>query len=166
MVAELVAPERRTAIAKVVETAEGNPLFLEELVAAIDSDPDVLPPTIRAATVARIDALPQDARATLLHASVMGQTFWRGVVASSAELDDVDVALETLTATGLVRREAQSRVAGDVEYAFKHVLVRDAAYEMLPRATRRALARRRRGRDRTERRRPERRRMDPRVPLS
>ena len=139
MVAGLVAPERRTAIAKVVQTAEGNPLFLEELVAAIDSDPDVLPPTIRAATVARIDALPPDARATLLHASVMGQTFWRGVVASSAELDDVDVALETLTATGLVRREAQSRVAGDVEYAFKHVLVRDAAYEMLPRATRRAL---------------------------
>jgi len=141
MVVELVAPERRPVIAKVVQTAEGNPLFLEELVAAIDSDPDVLPPTIRAATVARIDALPQDARATLLHASVMGQTFWRGVVASSAELDDVDVdvALETLTATGLVRREAQSRVAGDVEYAFKHVLVRDAAYEMLPRATRRAL---------------------------
>jgi class 3 adenylate cyclase/tetratricopeptide (TPR) repeat protein len=139
MVAELVASERRPVIAKVVQTAEGNPLFLEELVAAIDSDPDVLPPTIRAATVARIDALPPDARATLLHASVMGQTFWRGVVASSAELDDVDVALETLTATGLVRREAQSRVAGDVEYAFKHVLVRDAAYEMLPRATRRAL---------------------------
>ena len=139
MVAELVAPERRTAIAKVVQTAEGNPLFLEELVAAIDSDPDELPPTIRAATVARIDALPQAARATLLHASVMGQTFWRGVVASSAELGDVDVALETLVATGLVRREEQSRVAGDVEYAFKHVLVRDAAYEMLPRATRRAL---------------------------
>jgi tetratricopeptide (TPR) repeat protein len=139
MVAELVSRERRPVIAKVVQTAEGNPLFLEELVAAIDSDPDVLPPTIRAATVARIDALPPDARATLLHASVMGQTFWRGVVASSAELDDVDAALETLTATGLVRREAQSRVAGDVEYAFKHVLVRDAAYEMLPRATRRAL---------------------------
>jgi class 3 adenylate cyclase/tetratricopeptide (TPR) repeat protein len=139
MVAELVAPDRRTAIAKVVQTAEGNPLFLEELVAAIDSNPDELPPTIRAATVARIDALPQDARATLLHASVMGQTFWRGVVASSAELDNIDVALGTLTATGLVRREAQSRVTGDVEYAFKHVLVRDAAYEMLPRATRRAL---------------------------
>jgi tetratricopeptide (TPR) repeat protein len=99
----------------------------------------VLPPTIRAATVARIDALPPDARATLLHASVMGQMFWRGVVASSADLGDVDAALDTLTATGLVRREPLSRVTGDVEYAFKHVLVRDAAYEMLPRATRRSL---------------------------
>jgi tetratricopeptide (TPR) repeat protein len=134
-----MAPGRRTAIAKVVQTAEGNPLFLEELVAAIDSHPDVLPPTVRAATVARIDALPPNARATLLHASVMGQMFWRGVVASSAELDDIDAALDTLAATGLVRREPQSRVAGDVEYAFKHVLVRDAAYEMLPRATRREL---------------------------
>jgi tetratricopeptide (TPR) repeat protein len=69
----------------------------------------------------------------------MGQTFWRGVVAASAEIDDVDDALDALTATGLVRREPRSRVTGDVEFAFKHVLVRDAAYEMLPRATRREL---------------------------
>ena len=82
MVSGLIGLDGRTAIDRVVQTAEGNPLFLEELVAAVDSDPKVLPPTIRAATVARIDALPADARATLLHASVMGQTFWRGVVAS------------------------------------------------------------------------------------
>jgi class 3 adenylate cyclase/tetratricopeptide (TPR) repeat protein len=139
MVTGLMTPERRATMGNVVQTAEGNPLFLEELAAAVESDPDVLPPTIRAATVARIDALPADARTTLLHASVMGQTFWRGVVASSGDLGDVDAALDTLAATGLVRREAQSRVTGDVEYAFKHVLVRDAAYEMLPRATRRQL---------------------------
>jgi class 3 adenylate cyclase/tetratricopeptide (TPR) repeat protein len=139
MVSGLIALDGRTAIDRVVQTAEGNPLFLEELIAASDPDPEVLPPTIRAATVARIDALPADARATLLHAAVMGQTFWRGVVASLDGIDDVDVALDALTATGLVRRQARSRVHGDVEYAFKHVLVRDAAYEMLPRATRRAL---------------------------
>ena len=139
MVAGLMAPERRTAIEKVVETAEGNPLFIEELVAAVDSDPDVLPPTIRAATVARIDALPADPRTALLHASVMGQAFWRGVVASLDGLNGVDAALDVLVATGLVRRQPQSRVMGDVEYAFKHALVRDAAYEMLPRATRREL---------------------------
>ncbi len=69
----------------------------------------------------------------------MGQTFWRGVVASLDGIEDVDIALDTLGATGLVRRQARSRVRGDVEYAFKHVLVRDAAYEMLPRATRRTL---------------------------
>ena len=139
MAAGLVAPERRAVIERVVGTAEGNPLFLEELAAVIDPDPDVLPPTIRAATVARIDALPADARTALLHASVMGQAFWRGVVASSAGLTDVDAALDVLTATGLVRRQDRSRVAGDVEYLFKHVLVRDAAYEMLPRSTRREL---------------------------
>jgi class 3 adenylate cyclase/tetratricopeptide (TPR) repeat protein len=138
LVSGLIVPDRQTATDKVVQTAEGNPLFLEELAAVIDP-PDALPPTIRAAIVARIDALPSDARAALLHASVMGQTFWRDVVASSLEIDDVDVALETLMATGLVRQEPRSRVAGDVEFAFKHVLVRDAAYEMLPRATRRGL---------------------------
>ena len=139
MAAGLVAPERRAEIERVVGTAEGNPLFLEELAAVTDPHPDVLPPTIRAATVARIDALPADARTALLHASVMGQAFWRGVVASSAGLADVDAALDVLTATGLVRRQDRSRVAGDVEYLFKHALVRDAAYEMLPRSTRREL---------------------------
>ena len=139
LASRLIVPQRRTATDRVVQTAEGNPLFLEELAAVVDADPDVLPPTVRAATVARIDALPPDARTTLLHASVMGQTFWRGVVAASLEIDDVDVALEALMATGLVRREPGSRVTGDVEYAIKHVLVRDAAYEMLPRATRRTM---------------------------
>jgi len=139
MAAGLVTPDRRTMIERVVGTAEGNPLFLEELAAVADPDHGVLPPTIRAATAARIDALPADARTALLHASVMGQAFWRGVVASTAGLADVDGALDVLTATGLVRRQDRSRVSGDVEYLFKHVLVRDAAYEMLPRSTRRVL---------------------------
>ena len=94
---------------------------------------DELPSTVRAAIAARIDALPPDARAALLHASVIGQTFWRGVLDGTGELGDVDEALEALEARGLVLRRSQSQVEGDVEFAFKHVLIRDVAYGTLPR---------------------------------
>ena len=63
-------------------TAEGNPLFIEELAASIQDDAVAgdLPPTIHAVLAARIDALPGDARTALLRASVIGKVFWRGVL--------------------------------------------------------------------------------------
>src|SRR4029077_21105324 len=88
---------------------------------------------------ARIDALPTGARAGLLHASVIGQSFWRGVVERIGELDDVDEALEALEARGLVQRRSESQLEGDVQYAFKHMLSRDVAYATLPRSVRREL---------------------------
>ena len=92
----LLALDRRVAIERVVETGDGNPLFLEELAGAVDTVNGELPPTVRAATTARIDALPPDVRTALLHASVMGQTFWRGVVAGPDGIEDVEVALDAL----------------------------------------------------------------------
>ena len=141
VVAALLAEAAPSTIAKVVETAEGNPLFIEELVAAVGTDAAAgeLPATVRAAIAARIDALPPDARSALLHASVIGQSFWRGVLEGIGELGDIDGSLEALEARGLVRRHAQSQVEGDVEFAFKHVLIRDVAYATLPRALRRDL---------------------------
>jgi tetratricopeptide (TPR) repeat protein len=70
---------------------------------------------------------------------VIGQTFWRGVLASAGQIADVDLALEALEARGLIRRRAQSQVLGDVEFGFKHALIRDVAYGTLPRAARREL---------------------------
>ena len=102
-----------------------------------EAGPRQLPATVRAAIAARIDALPPDARTALLHASVIGQSFWRGVLGEIGELGDVGDALEALEARGLVRRHPQSQVEGDVEFAFKHVLIRDVAYATLPRALRR-----------------------------
>ncbi len=98
-----------------------------------------LPATVRAAIAARIDALPPDARTALLHASVIGQSFWSGVLDGMGDLGDVDDSLEALEARGLVRRRPQSQVEGDVEFAFKHVLIRDVAYATLPRGLRREL---------------------------
>jgi class 3 adenylate cyclase/tetratricopeptide (TPR) repeat protein len=130
-----------STIDRVVSVAEGNPLFLEELVAAVADDVsrDELPSTVWAAIAARIDALPQDARAALLHASVIGQTFWRGVLDGTGRMGAVDEALEALESRGLILRRSQSQVEGDVEFAFKHVLIRDVAYGTLPRGSRREL---------------------------
>jgi class 3 adenylate cyclase/tetratricopeptide (TPR) repeat protein len=141
VVSWLTSDAAPATIGKVVERAEGNPLFLEELAATLshaDTD-DELPGTVKAAIAGRIDALPTDARTALLHASVVGLTFWRGVVERIGDLQDVDGSFDALEARGLVRRSAHSQVTGDVEFAFKHALVRDVAYGTLPRALRRAL---------------------------
>ena len=86
------------AIERVVATAGGNPLFIEELVAALEDDPNAekLPATVRAAIAARVDALSPVARMALLNASVIGVTFWRNVVEGLGEVEDIDVALEAL----------------------------------------------------------------------
>ncbi len=81
----------------------------------------------------------RDARTALLHASVIGQSFWSGVLDEIGELGDVETSLEALEARGLVRRHPHSQVEGDVEFAFKHVLIRDVAYATLPRGLRREL---------------------------
>ncbi|MBA3691669.1 MAG: hypothetical protein H0W82_09705, partial [Actinobacteria bacterium] len=141
VIGSLLESARETTIERVVATAGGNPLFIEELVASLADDPlsEELPGTVRAAISSRIDALPPAGRTALLHASVIGQTFWRAVLADVGDLDDVDEALEMLEARGLVQRRSQSQVEHDVEFSFKHVLIRDTAYGTLPRAARRQL---------------------------
>ena len=141
VIGSLLATAQASTVERVVATAGGNPLFIEELVASLADDPlsEELPGTVLAAISARIDALPAGSRTALLHASVIGQTFWRDVLAHVGELSDVDEALESLEARGLVQRRSESQVEGDAEFVFKHVLIRDAAYGTLPRASRRQL---------------------------
>ncbi len=128
-------------VARVVERAEGNPLFLEELVASIEDESvaEELPTSVRAAITARIDALPADARDVLMTAAVVGRTFWRGVLAQVDGMGDVDTALEALETRGLIQRRWSSQVEGDIEFLFKHDLIHETAYATLPRATRREL---------------------------
>ncbi|HEX5938475.1 MAG TPA: AAA family ATPase [Actinomycetota bacterium] len=128
-----------SSVERLVEVAEGNPLFIEELAASLlDRGPsDELPTTVRAAIASRIDALPAEPRAALLAASVVGKHFWRGVLRSFDDLDGVDEALLALEARDLVRREPMSQVQGDAEFAFKHILIREVAYSTLARAERR-----------------------------
>jgi class 3 adenylate cyclase len=121
---------------------EGNPLFIEELAAAVAEHAKAttaeLPTTIRAIVSARLDALPPGERTVLLDAAVVGKVFWTGALErmSSGRLDLAEL-LDSLEGRDLIRREPVSRLRGDQQFSFKHDLIRDAAYATLPRQQRR-----------------------------
>jgi class 3 adenylate cyclase/tetratricopeptide (TPR) repeat protein len=124
---------------RLVDVAGGNPLFLEELAASVAEagDSEELPVTVREAIAARIDAMPPAVRDALLSAAVIGRTFWRGVLEEVASAPEVDDALHALEARELLRRDPASQLAGDVQFTFKHILIREVAYATVPRAVRR-----------------------------
>ena len=128
-------------VARLVEVAGGNPLFLEELAGSVVElgGSEELPVTVREAIAARIDALPGDARVALLSAGVIGRTFWRGLLEVIVDDGDVDEGLALLEARDLIRRDSSSQLSGDVQFTFKHMLIREVAYGTLPRAVRREL---------------------------
>jgi class 3 adenylate cyclase/tetratricopeptide (TPR) repeat protein len=121
--------------------ASGNPLFAEELVATIAERPEAsgIPSAIKALIAARLDALPVEHRRVLQRASVFGKHCWEGGVAALGAHDNVTASLDVLEHRDLLRPQPRSRFRGVHEYAFKHDLIRDVAYEMLPRADRRLL---------------------------
>jgi class 3 adenylate cyclase len=136
--------ERQRRAATFAEMAEGNPLFIEQLAATLAERPtgsaDAMPTTIRGIVTARLDALPGVERDVLLAAAVMGKVFWRGPV--KRVTDDPAGLGETLAALerrDLIRRETVSAITGEQQYTFRHMMIRDAAYEMLPRGRRQAL---------------------------
>jgi predicted ATPase len=126
--------------ARLAETAEGNPLFIEQLAAAMaesSTSGDALPTTVRGIVAARLDALPALERALLLDAAVVGKTFWRGALERIAgQADGIPDLLGALEGRDLVIRETRSIIEGEQQYSFKHVLIREVAYELLPRARR------------------------------
>ena len=120
--------------------AGGNPLYAEEFARVLGERGRVerLPETVQGLIAAQIDLLESEHKSLLQSAAVVGRTFWLGVVAALAgrEKDPVDKVLHSLERTELVRRERNSSVAGELEYAFRHLLVRDVVYGQIPRAER------------------------------
>ncbi|MGH2986014.1 MAG: AAA family ATPase, partial [Solirubrobacterales bacterium] len=125
---------------QVAERSGGNPLFAEEMVNRIAeggaADTESLPETVHSVLAARLDSLPRDERRVLQAASVVGNTFWEGSVDPGDASIELDAALAALQEKDLVVSTAGSRLAGQREYAFKHVLIRDVAYSTLPKAVR------------------------------
>jgi class 3 adenylate cyclase len=137
--AEHGATERVERGAELAHLADGNPLFIEQLVGALEEtgDETTLPTTVKGLIAARLDALPGDARAVLLDAAVSGKLFWRGLLERvTPSPETLTKALVELERRDLVQRETVSLFEGDHQYSFNHVLVRDVAYELLPRAKR------------------------------
>ena len=134
--------EQAERAAMLAETGEGNPLFIEQLAATLaessPSDDSQLPTTIRGIVAARLDALPADERALLLDAAVGGKVFWRGALERMTDdPEGLSRILGALEERDLIRRQSVSAIEGDQQFMFKHVLIRDVAYDLLPRARRR-----------------------------
>jgi class 3 adenylate cyclase len=139
---------------RILERSEGNPFFLEEIVrhlidegtlvrengrwraarSAIDSL--TIPDSVHAVILARLDLLSPDEKRVAQRAAVVGRVFWDGAVRALARVDDLDAALQTLRRREFVVESLSSSITGQAEFSFKHVLVRDVAYESLLRRER------------------------------
>jgi len=133
-----------------LERAGGNPLYAEEFVRMLDDRGIVdghgvvkgagipVPDTVQALISARLDTLALERKALLQDAAVLGRVFWGGALASMAGADEEAVAesLHDLALKELVRPIRGSSVAGEAEYVFWHVLIRDVAYGQIPRLAR------------------------------
>ena len=147
LAAELPA-ELRTAV---VDRAEGNPFFVEELVSTL-IDHHVLehsngswalrdlpsrlaiPDSVHALLAARLDLLPPPEKAALQAAAVTGRVFWETAV--STLLDGAEADFGLLEDRDFIRRRPESSRREDVEYVIKHALTREVAYGSLPKARR------------------------------
>jgi class 3 adenylate cyclase/tetratricopeptide (TPR) repeat protein len=132
---------------EILETAEGNPLFVEEIVSRLIEAGTLtqadghwrsaggktrleIPDTIQGLLAARIDGLPDTERRVLREAAVVGRVFWGEPVAVAVGAGQVDVSgpLGDLERRGLVSMRPTSSLSGQDEYTFKHALIRDVAY--------------------------------------
>ncbi|MGH3003765.1 MAG: AAA family ATPase [Gaiellaceae bacterium] len=124
---------------RIREAAGGNPLYVEQMLAMVHETgaADVIvPPTIQALLAARLDQLPPSERAALERGAVEGQVFHRGAVQALApEETGVPGNLMRLVRKELVRPTAAT-LPGDDAFRFPHLLIRDAAYDALPKAAR------------------------------
>ena len=124
--------------------AGGNPLYAEEYVRMLQDrgldriEDTQLPESVQGIIAARLDALPGDEKDLLQDAAVMGKVVWVGALAQITGLPrwTVEERLHALERKEFVRREQHSSVAGETEYAFRHILVRDVSYGQIPRARR------------------------------
>ena len=134
--------------------AGGNPLYAEEYVRMLadrgylnkvggtwrlDQGEDLpLPESVQGLIAARLDALAPEEKALLQDAAVLGKVGWLGALAALADRQPhvLEERLHGLERKGFLRRERRSQVAGERQYAFRHVLVCDVAYSQLPRAAR------------------------------
>jgi class 3 adenylate cyclase/tetratricopeptide (TPR) repeat protein len=124
-----------------LERAGGNPLYAEEFVRMASerrSEDLELPESVQGIIAARVDALDPGDKELLQDAAVVGKVFWSGALAAITGRDrfELEERLYELERRELVRRERHSSVAGESEYAFRHVLLRDVSYGSIPRAAR------------------------------
>jgi DNA-binding SARP family transcriptional activator len=144
--------------ARIAEASEGNPLFVEEMFSMLIDDGHLVqadgrwtaagdlttvpvPPTIHALLAARLDRLTGEERAVVERAAVEGKLFHNGSVkalTSALLAPAVDIHLGSLVRKELIR-PVNPFFSGEDAYRFRHLLIRDAAYESIPKEVRAGL---------------------------
>jgi class 3 adenylate cyclase/tetratricopeptide (TPR) repeat protein len=135
LIPERIAEELREKIAR---AAGGNPLFIEEMLAMAQEAAGevVVPPSLQALLAARLDRLETAERRVLERGAIEGEIFHRGAVqALAVEETQVTPRLAALVRKQLIRPD-KPQLAGEDGFRFRHLLIRDAAYEALPKAVR------------------------------
>jgi DNA-binding SARP family transcriptional activator/class 3 adenylate cyclase len=138
--------EQRVLEAEVQEAllarAAGNPLYAEQFarVLAEVGALDELPETVQGIIAARLDGLLAEEKALLQDAAVVGKVFWLGALEAIGGVSrrQAEELLYGLERKEFVHRARRSSIAGETEYVFRHVLLRDVAYGQIPRAARAA----------------------------
>lgn len=141
--------------ARIVDRTGGNPFFVEEILRHLIDQGRIertadgwraqpgltaveIPDTVQAVLAARVDLLAPDEKRALQAAAVVGRVFWpepvgRSLDASPARVNEL---LRGLESRDLVLARLGTSMAGQSEYIFKHALVRDVAYESIPKRDR------------------------------
>jgi adenylate cyclase len=126
---------------ELAERSGGNPLFAEAMVQRIVEDGDAaaeLPDTVQGLLAARLDSLEPGERQLVADAAVLGRSFSEAALEPLAGMPraQLDTTLEALLERGILVPGEVAEEGGSRRLAFKHVLIRDVAYEMLPKAAR------------------------------
>ena len=126
---------------ELLERAGGNPLYAEQYARLVLEHGSVEEPpaTVQGIIAARLDGLPGEEKALVQDTAVIGRVFWSGAVAAlvgGGHRWSVEERLLALERREVVRRERLSSIAGETQYAFRHILLRDVAYGQIPRGIR------------------------------
>ena len=124
---------------RILRASGGNPLFVEEMAAMVQATGNgevEVPPTLQALLTARLDQLDPPERSVLERGAVEGEVFHQGVVqALTPQQPRLTTQLTALVRKELIRPD-RPQFAGTDAFRFRHLLMRDAAYEALPKAER------------------------------
>ncbi len=128
---------------RLLEQSAGNALFLEELIRmAAEGRAEAPPGTVLAMLQARILRLEPEARLALLSGSFLGRTFWTGAVRALRGQEEtpgaLELALEKMVELEFLEHPTDNALPGEKAYRFRHALMRDAAYALVPEGNRAA----------------------------
>jgi class 3 adenylate cyclase/tetratricopeptide (TPR) repeat protein len=153
LIAGLLGGQVPPPVAGAVSAAGGNPLFIEEMVRMLIDRGSLartngewhvagtlsgLPDSVQGAIAARLDELAPQDKALILDAAVLGKDFWSGALQALTGSSPTDLGslLDRLEARDFILERETSRLAGQQEFTFKHMLIRDVAYGVLPKSAR------------------------------